>query len=42
LAGRAALVGTYAYDVGADLMQVSEGYVAVHGLKEGTRESTRN
>ena len=42
LAGRAALVGTYAYDVGADLMQVSEGYVAVHGLKEGTRESTRS
>src|SRR5262249_34913496 len=42
LAGRAALVGSYAYDVGADEMQVSEGYAAIHGLPEGTTETTRS
>src|SRR5215831_3043858 len=42
LAGRAALVGSYAYDVGADRMQVSEGYAAIHGLPEGTTETTRS
>jgi len=41
LAGRAALVGSYAYDIGADRMQVSEGYAAIHGLPEGTTETTR-
>jgi len=41
LAGKAALVGSYSYDVNADAMQVSEGYAAVHGLAEGTNVSTR-
>jgi PAS domain S-box-containing protein len=41
LAGRAALVGSYVLDVNAGAMQVSEGYAAIHGLPEGTTETTR-
>ena len=41
LAGKAARVGSFTYDAGADVMQVSDGYVAVHGLPEGTKETTR-
>jgi PAS domain S-box-containing protein len=40
LAGRAALVGSYAYDVHKGTMQVSTGYAAIHGLSEGTTETT--
>jgi PAS domain S-box-containing protein len=40
LAGRAALVGSYTYDVNKRLMQVSEGYAAIHGLPEGTTETS--
>jgi PAS domain S-box-containing protein len=40
LAGRAALVGSYVYDVDKGTMQVSEGYAAIHGLPEGTTETT--
>jgi hypothetical protein len=42
LAGRAALVGSYAYNVNADMMRVSEGCAAIHGLPEGTIETTRS
>ena len=42
LAGKAALVGSYTYDAGTDVMQVDEGYVALHGLPEGTKETTRS
>ena len=42
LAGKAALVGSYAYDPNSDMMQISPGYAAVHGLPEGTEESTRS
>ena len=42
LAGKAALVGSYAYDVGTDVMQVEEGYAALHGLPDGTRSTTRS
>ena len=42
LAGKSARVGSYTYDVGSDLMQVSEGYVATHGLPDGTNETTRS
>jgi PAS domain S-box-containing protein len=42
LAAKAALVGSYSYDVGKDTMQVSEGYAAVHGLPAGTVETTRS
>src|SRR5262245_30016113 len=41
LAGQFALVGTYTYDVGSERYQVSPGYVAVHGLPEGTEETNR-
>src|SRR5215467_715660 len=41
LAGTAALVGSFAYDVNNGKMQVSEGYVAIHGLPQGTTETTR-
>src|SRR5262249_43451350 len=40
LAGRAALVGNYTYDVNKGTAQVSEGYAAIHGLPEGTTETT--
>jgi PAS domain S-box-containing protein len=40
LAGQAALVGSYAYDVNKGTMQVSEGYVAIHGLPAGTTETS--
>jgi PAS domain S-box-containing protein len=42
LAGKVGLVGSYAYDVNTDRMQVSEGYAAIHGLPEGTTETTRS
>jgi PAS domain S-box-containing protein len=42
LAGKAALVGSYAYDAGADVMQVDEGYAALHRLPDGTRSTTRS
>ena len=41
LAGKFALVGTYAYDVGTEKYQISPGYAAVHGLPEGTEETSR-
>jgi hypothetical protein len=42
LAAKVALVGSHAYDVDADSMQVDEGYAALHGLPEGTIETTRS
>jgi PAS domain S-box-containing protein len=39
LAGRAALVGSYVYDVNKGTTQVSQGYAAIHGLPEGTTET---
>jgi PAS domain-containing protein len=36
LAGKAGLIGRYAYDVDTEMMQVSEGYAALHGFPEGT------
>jgi len=40
LASRAALVGSYVYDVNKGITQISEGYAAIHGLPEGTTETT--
>jgi PAS domain S-box-containing protein len=40
LAGRAVLVGSYTYDVTKGRLQVSEGYAAIHGLPEGTTETS--
>ena len=42
LAGKAALVGSYTYDISADSLLVSESYPAIHGLPEGTTKSTRS
>jgi PAS domain S-box-containing protein len=42
LAAKAALVGSHAYDVDADTMPVDQGYAALHGLPEGTTETTRS
>jgi PAS domain-containing protein len=36
LAGKAALVGSYAYDAKTETYQISEGYAAIHSLPEGT------
>jgi PAS domain S-box-containing protein len=42
LAGKAALVGSFAFDVDAQKMQISEGYAAIHGFREGTTEIARS
>ena len=42
LAGKAALVGSYAYDTETEIMQISEGYAAIHGFPEGTVEIARS
>ena len=42
LAAKAGLVGSYSYDTDTELMQISEGYAAIHGLPEGTSEIPRN
>ena len=43
LAGKAGLIGRYAYDVGGtEILQISEGYAAIHGLPEGTTEIARS
>ena len=41
LAGKIALVGSFAFDIGSGRMQVSPGYAAIHGLPEGTVETRR-
>jgi len=35
LAGKAGLVGSYAYDLDSEMMQISEGFAAIHGFPEG-------
>jgi len=42
LAGKAGLVGRYAYDVETEQLQISDGYAAIHGLPEGTTEIARS
>jgi PAS domain S-box-containing protein len=42
LAGKAALVGSYAHDFDNDTMQVDAGYAALHGLPEGTAQTTHS
>jgi len=41
LAGKVGLIGTFASDIGTERMQISPGYAAIHGLPEGTLETTR-
>jgi PAS domain S-box-containing protein len=40
LAGRAAQVGVYTYDINKGAMLISEGYAAIYGLPEGTTETS--
>jgi PAS domain S-box-containing protein len=40
LAAKAALVGSYAYDVKTGMLQFSEGYAAIYDLPEGANEMT--
>ncbi len=42
LAGKAGLVGSYAYDTDTEIMQISPGYAAIQGFPEGTAEITRS
>src|SRR5262249_29072305 len=42
LAGKAGLVGCFAYDLGTEIMQISQGYVAIHSFPEGTTEIARS
>jgi len=42
LAGKAGLVGSFAYDIDTEEIQISEGYAALHGLPEGASHTTRS
>jgi PAS domain S-box-containing protein len=42
LAGRAARVGSFAYNADREDMQISEGYAAIYGFPEGTSEIARS
>ena len=42
MAGKAALVGSFAFDVGSEKIQTSEGYAAIHGFPDGTTEIERS
>jgi PAS domain S-box-containing protein len=41
LAGKIARIGSYAYDAGTEIMQISDGYAVMHGFAEGTTEIAR-
>jgi PAS domain-containing protein len=42
LAEKATLVGSFAYDIDTEIMRISQGYAAIHGLHEGTTEIARS
>jgi PAS domain S-box-containing protein len=42
LAGKAGLIGRYAYEVDTEMIQFSPGYAIIHGLPEGTTEIARS
>ena len=42
LAGKAALVGSFAFDANTDKIQISAGYAAIHGFPDGTTEIKRS
>jgi PAS domain S-box-containing protein len=42
LAGKAGLVGSWAYDTDTEIMRISEGYAAIHGFPEGSVAIPRN
>jgi two-component sensor histidine kinase len=41
LAVKVGKIGSFAFNIATEKMQISAGYAAIHGLPEGTRESTR-
>jgi PAS domain S-box-containing protein len=41
LAARAALVGSFSYDIETDEIRFSEGYAAIHGLPDGSSHTMR-
>ena len=41
LAGKAGRVGSFAYDIDTERMQISAGYAAIHGFPDGTNEIAR-
>jgi PAS domain S-box-containing protein len=41
LVGKAALVGSFAYDIDTEEVQTSQGYAAIHGFPEGTTHIAR-
>ena len=41
IAGKSARVGSFAYDVDTEKMQISAGYAAIHGFPDGTTEIAR-
>src|SRR5262245_18356490 len=42
IAGKAALVGSFAYDVGTERLQITPGYAAIHGFPDETTEIARS
>jgi len=42
LVGRAALVGSFAYDIDSEEIQISQGFAAIHGLPEETTHVSRS
>src|SRR5262249_29039644 len=42
LTSRAAHVGSFAYDIETEIMEISEDYAAIHGFPEGTAELARS
>jgi PAS domain-containing protein len=42
MAAKAGRVGTYAYDADTEIMQISDGYAAIHGFPDGTIEIGRS
>ncbi len=42
LAEKSALVGSFAYDVGTDMLRISDGYAAIHGFPNETKEIARS
>ena len=42
LAGKAALVGSFSYDIDTDQIQISAGYAAIHGFADETKEIIRS
>ena len=42
LAGKSGRVGSFAYDIATERMQISAGYAAIHGFPDGTTEIARS